>query len=158
MELRDYLNVIRARKWIIIQAVVIVTLTAVVVSLVQPPVYEAAAKVLISESDSGISLFGSVLPELSSQPERSLQTQVELMQLRPLAEDTIRQLGLEITSEELLAQIEIDSVGLTNIVEVRARSGERERAAEIANAMAGAYVAWSRAANREALQSAADEV
>ena len=36
MELRDYIHVIRARKWVIIQAVVIVTLTALVVSLLMP--------------------------------------------------------------------------------------------------------------------------
>jgi len=158
MELRDYLNVIRARKWTIVQAVVIVTLVAIVVSVVQPPVYEGEAKVLISEKDTGAALFGSVLPELSSQPERGLQTQVQLMQLRPLAEETIRQLGLEMTPDRLLERVRVTAVGQTNIVTIVAEDNSAERAAAIANAMAEQFVTWSRETNRESIQAAANEV
>ena len=83
MELRDYLNVIRARKWVIIQAVAIVTLTALAVSFLQPKSYEGTAQVLISERGSSASVFGDALPQLSAQPERAMQTQVQLMQIRP---------------------------------------------------------------------------
>jgi uncharacterized protein involved in exopolysaccharide biosynthesis len=85
LELRDYLNVIRARKWVIIQAVLIVTLTAVVVSLLQPPTYQGEAKLLITDKDAGAAIFGTAIGELSGAPERGLQTQVQLIQLRPLA-------------------------------------------------------------------------
>ena len=71
MELRDYLNVLRARKWIVIQAVVIVTLTAVVVSLLQPPTYKGEAKVLITSQDAGAAIFGTAVGELSGQPEEA---------------------------------------------------------------------------------------
>lgn len=158
MELRDYLNVIRARKWVIIQAVVIVSLVAVVVSYIQPPVYQGEAKVLISEKDSSAALFGSVLPEISSQPERGLQTQVQLMQLRPLAEETIRQLGLEMQPTDLLSRVSVVGVGQTNLVRVTARAGTPETAADIANSMAAGYVEWSQESKRESLQSASAEV
>ncbi len=39
MELRDYLNVIRARKGIIIASALIVALTALSVSMIQPKTY-----------------------------------------------------------------------------------------------------------------------
>lgn len=158
MELRDYLNVIRARRWVIIQAMVIVTLTALVVSYIQPPVYSGEAKVLISEKDSSAALFGSVLPEISSQPERGLQTQVQLMQLRPLAEETIRLLGLETTPNELLGRVSVVGVGQTNVVRVTARAGTPKMAAAIANQMAAGYVAWSQDSKRESLRSASQEV
>ncbi len=158
MELRDYLNVIRTRKWVIIQAMVIVTLTALVVSYIQPPVYQGEAKVLISEKDSSAALFGSVLPEISSQPERGLQTQVQLMQLRPLAEETIRQLGLEMEPEDLLSRVDVVGVGQTNLVRITARAGSPESAVAIANEMASGYVAWSQESKRESLQSASAEV
>ena len=158
MELRDYLNVLRARKWVVIQSVVIVTLTAVVVSLLQPPTYQGEVKVLISSQDAGAAIFGTSLGELSGQPERSLQTQVQLMQLRPLAETTVRKLGLKESPEVLLKRVEVTAVGQTNVVTIKATDVSQERAAAIANSMADAYVAWSRDTKRESIKAAADEV
>jgi capsular exopolysaccharide synthesis family protein len=158
MELRDYLNVLRARKRVIILAALVVALTALVVSLVQPRVYEAQAEVLIAESDAGAALFGTVLPEFSSQPERGMQTQVQLMQLRPLVESTIRTLDLQISSQDLLAQVSVSAVGQTNVVEVTARAEDPVLAADIANTLAGEYVAWSQETDRESLRSASREV
>lgn len=158
MELRDYLHVIRARMWVIIQAVVIVTVTAVVASLLQSPVYEGQAKVLITEKDVGSAILGTAISELSSQPERGLQTQVQLMQLRPLAENTIRTLGLKETPDDLLKQIEVTAVGQTNIVEITAKADSAKTAADIANTMADEFVAWSREYKRESIKTAADEV
>ncbi len=158
MELRDYLNVIRARKWIIIQAVIIVTLTAIVVSLLQPPTFQGEARVLVSEKDAGAAIFGTVLSEFSSQPERGLQTQVQLMQLRPLAERAIRQLNLQTSPEALLDRVTVSALGQTNVVTISATDGNAKRAADIANAMADAFVAWSRESKRESVKAAADEV
>ncbi|MDP3630345.1 MAG: Wzz/FepE/Etk N-terminal domain-containing protein, partial [Actinomycetota bacterium] len=158
MELRDYLSVIRARKWVIIQAVVIVTLTALVVSFLQAPSYEGTAKVLISGQDTGSAILGTAISELSSQPERGLQTQVQLMQLRPLAESVIRTLGLKIKPDALLGQIEVSAVGQTNIVTVKATANDPRLAAQIANAMGDEFVAWSKEYKRESIKAAADEV
>ncbi len=158
MELRDYLNVIRARKWVIIQAVVIVTVAALAASFLQPAVYEGQAKVLISEKDTGAALLGNVISEFSSQPERGLQTQVQLMQLRPLAENTIRKLGLKMTADALLKKVDVAAVGQTNIVTVTARAGDAKTAQSIANTMADEFVSWSKEYKRESIKAAADEV
>lgn len=158
MELRDYLSVIRARKWIIIQSVVIVTLTALVVSFLQAPQYEGLATVLILGQDTGSAILGTANSELSSQPERGLQTQVQLMQMSLFAESVIRTLGLKTEPDALLKQIEISAVGQTNMVEVKVTAGDPRLASEIANAMAGEFVSWSREYKRESIKTAADEV
>jgi capsular exopolysaccharide synthesis family protein len=158
VELRDYLNVIRARKWVIIQAVVIVTLTALIASLLQAPVYEGEAKVLIAEKGSSVDVFGSLGLDISSQPERGLQTQVQLMQVRPLLENTIRKLDLGVTPEQLSERVAISAVGQTNIVTVVAKDGNAERASAIANTLAEEFVAWSRNYKRESINAAALEV
>lgn len=158
MELRDYLNVIRARKWVIIQAVLIVTITAVGVSLLQPPVFEGQAKVLISDRDTGAAILGTAISDLTSQPERGLQTQVQLMQLRPLVENTIRKLGLKTAPEGLMNRIEVSAVGQTNIVTITAKSGDSQTASSIANTMAEEFVDWSKEYKRESIKAAADEV
>ncbi|MBN2847460.1 MAG: hypothetical protein JXP72_03300, partial [Coriobacteriia bacterium] len=158
LDLRDYLNVMMARKWTIIGVAVAVTLVALVASLIQPAVYEGQAKVLIAEKGSGADLFGSLGLDISSQPERGLQTQVQLMQVRPLLENTIRELDLGITPEALATKVTVSAVGQTNIVTITARDGDSETAAAIANTLADEFVAWSRDYKRESIQSAAEEV
>jgi uncharacterized protein involved in exopolysaccharide biosynthesis len=158
VELRDYLNVIRARRWIVIQAVILVTLVAVVASLLQSPVYQGEAKVLVTDKDTGAAIFGTALGDLSGQPERGLQTQVQLMQLRPLAEMVIRKLGLREAPDTLLQRVIVTAVGQTNVVTIQATDGDPDRAAQIANAMGDAYVEWSKQSKRESIKAAADEV
>jgi len=158
LDLREVLNVIRARKWVIIQAVVIVTLVAVVWSVIQAPTYESEARVLISEKGSGADLFGSLGLDISSQPERGLQTQVQLMQMRPLLENTIRELDLGITPEELAKRVTISAVGQTNVVSIKATDGNAQTAAGIANVLADQFVTWSRDYKRESIQAAIVEV
>jgi succinoglycan biosynthesis transport protein ExoP len=158
VELRDYLNVIRARRWIVIQAIIIVTLAVIVVSLLQPATYQGTAKVLISDKDVGAAIFGSAAGELAGSPERGLQTQVQLMQLRPMAETAIRKLNLQTTPEDLLDEVTVSTAGQTNLITLTATDGDAKRAAAIANAMAEAYVEWSRESKRESIKAAADEV
>ena len=83
-----------------------------------------------------------LLPELSSQPERGLQTQVELMRLRPLAATTISELGLNTDPEHLLEKVEISAVGQTNVVKITAQAGSADEAAAIANSLAEGFVEY----------------
>ncbi len=158
MELRDYINVIRVRKWVIIQAMVIVTLTALTVSFLQPSTYEGTALVLISEKGSSASVFGDLLPQLSAQPERAMQTQVQLMQIRPILEATIKKLNLQTTPDALVKRVTVATVGQTNLVKITVTFSDPEKAALIANTIAEQYVESARAAQRASLADAADEV
>lgn len=158
MELRDYLNVVRTRRGIIVLATIIVVLVAAAVSMLQPRIYEAESKVLISEKDTAAAIFGTLIPELSSQPERALQTQVQLIELRPVAEATIRELGLEETPEDLLDRLDVTTIGQTNVISIRAQAATAQEAADISNAVAEEYVAASMDRRRESLKRAADEV
>ena len=158
MELRDYLNVIGARKWIIIVTVVTVTAVALVASFLQHPSYSSEASVRIAVQGAGADVFGSVLTNLSGQPDRALATEVQVMQLRPFAETTIRRLNLQMTPEQLLKKVQVADVGNTDLITISATDGDPQRAADIANAMADAYVEWSRQSRRQAINQAAAEV
>ena len=158
MELRDYLNIISARRWIIIQAVVVVALAALVVSFLQPKTYEGTALVLISEKGSSASVFGDLLPQLSTQPERAMQTQVQLMQIRPIAEATIKKLNLQTTPDALLGDVRVAAIGQTNLVKITVVHADSEQAALIANTVAEEYVDSARSAQRASLSEAAVEV
>jgi len=139
-------------------ATVIVAVVALVVSLVLPREYSAQTKVLISEKDAGAAIFGTVLPELSSQPERALQTQVQLVEVRPVAEATVRKLGLQQSPEELLARVDVTAIGQTNVIAIEVVAQSAAEAKDIANTMADEYVAASRDRKRASIREAADEV
>jgi len=158
VEFRDYLNVLRVRKWIIIQAVIVVTLTALAVSVVQTKQYQSAALVLISEKNTTAALLGSDLPGLSSQPDRALSTQVQLMQTRGVLESTIRRLALETTPEKLLKRVTYSPIGQTNVVKITATDPNPSVAADIANVVAEEYVTSARDAERSSIAAAADLV
>lgn len=158
MELRDYLNVIRARRGVILLATVIVAAVAIAVTLIQPARYAAQAKVLISEKDTGTAILGTAITELSSQPERALQTQVQLVEVRPVAESTIRKLGLQEAPDALLGRVDVAAIGETNVIAIKALGSTPQEAADIANTMAEEYVAASKARKRASIKAAADEV
>jgi len=158
VELRDYLKVIRRRLWVIVAATAIVTIAALVYSLLQDNVYESEARVLITERDAGATIIGADGSQFSSSPERNLEIQVQLMQGRPLIEKTIETLGLDASPEQLAKRVQIAAVGRTNIVSVTVRSSDPQQAADVANTLADSYVTWSRDYKRESLRAAIDEV
>lgn len=158
MELRDYLNVMRARRGIILLATFVVAAVALAVSLVQPPTYESEARVLISEKDTGAAIFGQVLPELSSQPERALQTQVQLVKVRPVAEAAIKRLDLQETPDRVMNRLTVAAIGQTNVIAITAAAPTSAEAEALANAIAEEYVLASRARKRASIKEAADEV
>ena len=73
--LRDYLHVVRRRKWIILQAVVLVPLAALLFSLNQEKLYQAQAQVLLSSQNLAAQLTGTQVTGVSLQPDRIAQTQ-----------------------------------------------------------------------------------
>lgn len=152
LELKDFLKVIRNRKLMIINAVLVVVIVALAISFLQPPQYVGEARVLITERDAGAALLGNVIPEIT------LETQVQLVRMRPLLENTIRELNLGVTPGELEGRVQVSAAGRTNIIEVNVRDSDPDRAADIANEIAEQFVSWSREHRRESIAAAADQV
>src|SRR5256885_8263326 len=78
--LRDYLRVVRRRKWIILQAVILVPAVAVGLSLRQEKGYKATSQVLLVQQNPANQFNnGSQVPV--TPPDRPAQTQAELVRL-----------------------------------------------------------------------------
>ena len=158
LELKDFLKIIRTRKLVIVNAILVVAIIALAISFTQSPQYVGEARVLITERDAGAALLGNVIPEITGQPERALDTQVQLLQMRPLLENTIRELNLGITPRELEGRIQVSAVGRTNIISVNVSDSDPARAAAIANELAEQFTRWSRDHRRESIAAAVDQV
>jgi capsular exopolysaccharide synthesis family protein len=157
--LRDFMNAVRARAWLVIVSAAIVTLTSVAVSFLQAPSYQGQATVLLNQQNLGTTLLGSRQPQVSDLGlQRDVQTQVDVMRSRGLLEQVIGTLGLKTTPTDLLEHVNVSADGQTNIVTIDVTDGSAARAADIANAIAEAYVGWSLDRERGSIKAAVDDV
>ena len=146
MELRDCLEILRNRKWLIIQAVVVITAAVVAFSLWQPPVYEAASKVMVNER-AVTNLFGQMSFPWRSY-NSSIETQMQLVKSPPVAELVVKSLDLSASPESLLGQVQVEQIGETSLIQIRVQDNGPVKASNIANAFALSYVEWSRESSR----------
>src|SRR4051794_32888638 len=88
--LRDYLHVVKRRKWIIVQAVVLVPAAAMAFSLHQQKLYEAQAQVLLSAQNLAAQLTNTQSTGINLQPDRIAQTQAGVARVPTIAERVVR--------------------------------------------------------------------
>lgn len=175
IELRDYLRVISARRWLIITAIAVVTMTALVASLLQRPVYQAQSVLLVRERTSS-SLLSEMLPGISMQPERSIQTHIRLAQMPAVIDAVLRQLrgqdpalaplaaasdnvaNRDLTADGIRSALTVDADPQTNLLYVNIQDSDPRRAATIANAVATQYVRTNRAVNAAEIHNAGREL
>src|SRR5438105_618723 len=93
--LRQYLHILRRRKWVVLQAVVIIPTLAVVLALRQHKLYEATADVLVNRQNLASTLTGLQDPNAFLQPQRVSQTQAEIARTPALARRVLDALGLK---------------------------------------------------------------
>src|SRR5438477_12368900 len=91
--LRDYLRVARRRKWSIAQAVVLVPLVAVALSLHQRTMYRASAEVLLATQNVANQLNGINDPTLMQDADRRAQTQADLARVPDVARHALTLAG-----------------------------------------------------------------
>src|SRR4051794_18137881 len=88
--LREYLHVIRRRKWIALLAIVLVPAAAIAFSLHQTSKYQASAEVLLSRQNLATSLNNVTDPNAAIQADRLAQTQADLARVPPVISRTLK--------------------------------------------------------------------
>lgn len=118
--LNEYLHVLRRRKWIVLQAVVIVPLAAVLFAMRQSALYQASSDVLLRYESLPSSISGISDPSSFSyyiDPTRSTSTQIELARLPALANRVAAALPRSgVTGGELLGASGVSSVSDTDLL------------------------------------------
>lgn len=156
VQLLDYLRALR-RRWRLVTAICIVTTgCALGVSLSAGKQYDATAHLLLRGDEPVNSLLDPGAGTRSNDPERDLNTEVELMKVGGTTYPVLRRLGLDRSSDALLAQIETEVSSASNIVRLRVRDRHPHVAARIANAFAEEYVRYRLASARQRYTRAAE--
>lgn len=139
MELRQYIELILTRKWIIIQAAIITAIVAVTFTLTQPPAYKSTAKIFI-KGNQGESLFPESAAQFWSDPDRNIQNQIELIKASSVASKVVKSLGLDTTASALANSIAANHLKGTDIIELSYTDIIPERARDIVNVYAKEYI------------------
>ncbi len=94
VDLRDYLEVIIRRKWLILTFLVGVFVTTLIVSLKMTPIYKATGHLELAPKEAKVTKFEDVVAS-QLQTREFIQTQVKLLKSDSLAKRVIDQLHLE---------------------------------------------------------------
>jgi Mrp family chromosome partitioning ATPase len=138
--LHDYLRVVRRRKWMVVQAALLLTLAAVAYSLHQQKRYEASADVLLSAENLSTTVPGTSLNGLSEDPERTTQTQAQVARVPEVVQGALDQVsGTGLTVADFLANSSVSTSPTSDILTFAVTNPDPALAKQLANAYAQSY-------------------
>lgn len=162
MELIKIWEIIWQRKWILVQAILIISISAITGSHLITPVYSTSAKVLIESSDASSSILAGIgmedLSSLFTTSESESETYIELATVNPILEEVISRLQIKDRSGSIMDSdklqksipilstflpmpyVEVNQVENTNLFEIEVTSPDHRQAAMIANTLAEVYI------------------
>jgi succinoglycan biosynthesis transport protein ExoP len=98
IELRDYLRVIRKRKWTIITCVAVIVISVAIHSFTAIPIYEAATRLIIDKENPNVVSIQEVMAVDASGTDY-YQTQYKIIESRTVAREVIKRLHLDESKE-----------------------------------------------------------
>ena len=151
--LRDYLEVLKRRKWVVVLLLVLVPVVAVLLSLRQPALYEASAQVLISRQNLATALEG-LTDATTADPGRTTQTQAQLARVPEVARRALMAAELDRSPSDLLGASSVTPTPETDLLVFSVRDAAPDVAALLANAYARQYTVYRRELESDVLGSA----
>ncbi|HUP33406.1 MAG TPA: polysaccharide biosynthesis tyrosine autokinase [Gaiellaceae bacterium] len=159
MSLSDYIAILRRRKAIVLLALVLVPAAALAVSLLQSPLHEAEAKVVLHRQSLASTLAGTTDPTIFQDAERVVQTQAELARVAEVADRALRTVPeADLTVDELLESSTVSPEPNVDILLFRVRHEDPRTAGLLARAYAHAYTDYRADVEVDALERARADV
>jgi polysaccharide biosynthesis transport protein len=147
LHLRDYLNVIRCRRWIIISFSVVLIISVLIFSLKQTPVYESTATILINRDSPHVLSIQEVSPMGSGDyyNERNYyETQYKLIKSKAVLKNTVKALGFDEKSDysvkDLEEKIQVKPVKNSQLVEISLEGKRPVVITDIVNTVVDEYI------------------
>lgn len=152
-DLGGVIAVLRRRAGLILMCVVIATVAAVGISLLQEKQYSASASLLFRNPGFAENLFGNSVTTPSTDPTREAATNEKLVGLEIVAKRASEHLeGL--TPEEVSGMVSVSASGEADIVSLTATSSDPEQAKFVANTFAHQFINFRAKADRSKLLEA----
>ncbi len=151
-DIRRILDVLRRRWWIVAVVTIVSTIAALALSLSKPDQYQSVASVRVTDPNSS-----SVLQQSQGvrDPQREIDTQIEVMKSPEIDADAKEQLGVRARQ---VSRVSFVAVGKTDVVRVVVVSQDPTVAQAAAQAYADVYVADRQRQTSGSLRDRADEL
>ncbi|MGA3083386.1 MAG: Wzz/FepE/Etk N-terminal domain-containing protein [Thermodesulfobacteriota bacterium] len=151
---RDFLRTIFSKKSVILASILVVTLLALIISLLTPPKYETATKILAKERKAENPLDIKNYFEFRTERVAFLQSQMEIIQSEEVAKRVLRKLTpdkQEVSQKEIkafLPKIKVFSpkgfdITSSDILFVQISDHNPVRAADLANTLTDEYINYT---------------
>lgn len=139
MSVTELLSLLRRRGWIVVLAAVLAAASALVFSRLQPTVYQSSIVVSVTPSRPDLGLAEASI--------RLLRNYVSYIHTRAFAQKVIDAEGLDLTPDDLLGNVTIDSDESRLIVQIDVRNQNGDLANNVASAWAAEFVSWRTSEN-----------
>jgi non-specific protein-tyrosine kinase len=138
METREYLGILKRRKWIVILTTLVTVGVIALGSAIQPPTYTAAAIVRVAQASSGSIAYADYM-----YADRLTNTYVQILTSRPVLEEVARRLDLAISAGALARQMKVEALPNTELLRITVEDTDPARARGVADTLAALLVEQS---------------
>src|SRR5678815_4948740 len=129
MELKQYLSILWRWAWLILVGAVVAAVAAYVASLFIQPVYAASTTLLINQAPGDkVTDYNALITS-----ERLARTYVEMLTTRPVLDEAIQTLHLNMTSDDLAKMIDVQYLRDTQLITVKVENEDPNLAAHLAD-------------------------
>jgi uncharacterized protein involved in exopolysaccharide biosynthesis len=150
----DYVARIRCRWRMVVVVAIATVLVAAAYIMATPHQYDAAASVLLADSEPIDVMQGTVDHALDR--ERDLNTSVSLVTVEDVSRAVRRRLGLQTSLSALAGKVRARPEGSSNVIVITVRDTNPKLAAAIANGYAAEYISFRRRQAERHYDAAAD--
>lgn len=149
---RVLLHTLGERRWLILATMAVIVAVATLRSAAETDKYEATAKVLVGQSDPVNALFPGAGAD--TDPDRIARTNIELIENATVAQRVRRALtgDNELSVSQLLDRVRAVIENDSDVLAIKVRDENPDRAAAVANAFANQYARFRQRAARRNIQ------
>jgi polysaccharide biosynthesis transport protein len=157
--LRDYLHVLRRRKWLVVQAVVLVPAAALAFSIHQQKLYQASAQVLLSSQNLANQLTGTQQTGVNVQADRVAQTQADVARVPAIAARVLRRVpGTGLTVQRFLSRSSVTTAANADLLTFDVVNRDPALARRLVDEYASSYTVYRRNLDTAAIHAALQNV
>jgi succinoglycan biosynthesis transport protein ExoP len=136
--LTDYLDLVRRRRWIILQTFAVVTAIGLITTMMATPIYRATAKLKVEAAPLTITTQNAENPLasiLNQSPPDSVETQMQMLQIEPFIQRVFDRAGVVVGPGHPAPDIKVSNIDRTNVIVVQVESPSPREAERVAEAM-----------------------
>jgi len=150
--LLPYFKALKRWAWLMVLVTLLAGAAGLVVSARTRPLYQASGTLMVNNGDTvqpGVQQFGEDV-------QRRAQTDVQLIRSRPVLQEAIAKLQLNLTPDQVAGSVSASLIPNTQLIEIKVNWPNRQQAAALVDAIGQAFITQNQARSRGTTQASRD--